>query len=421
MKYFTIFYLIALFFFPNIFGDRRFDIYLSILIIPVLFLFLKHNRDLLNKILPLILVAVIFLSFSTFSYLLFIKGKTNSSFYSTLIIFQGLFRFFIVLYFFILIFSNNILSFHWVIKFLIIGLFYIILIGVLQYLFPSVNELIVKHYMSSLEFQNTEDLFYENNLRPFSTVSNPATFSLIILIFIAINNNYYSFLSKRQKIISILFVLIAIYIGLVGGSKTFYLGIVIYGIYYLFTRRTLQSAFTVLIFSAILIVSIYYILRVLNIPYVNRLFTNWMAIGPSYAFQTRFGEEGFLLKTIKLLKNSYFIGTGLLKDENAFYGDNLYILLVLRFSFLGMILFIGIVVRWFLKFYKQAKENGDMLLMMVSDSIAIYFFTGMGCASMFSDRGMEFFVILLAIGIVKLYWYKNKENSQFHEDFTYNP
>lgn len=133
---------------------------------------------------------------------------------------------------------------------------------------------------------------------------------------------------------------------------------------------------------------------------------------------TRLGAEGMLtINTLPYLEKTFFLGSGLFDATNVFYGDNLYTMFLLRFSFIGVLGFIFYFFYFIVQLRKQYAYNHDIISIAISHIFVLMLISGIGYPSIMTARVSELFAVWWAIGIYILY---SKGGILHNENLTYN-
>jgi len=286
--------------------------------------------------------------------------------------------------------------------------FILLLIGFIQSLSPSLNNFINSLYGSTYKKELLTAISSQENYRLTSSVGHPSGLGLVALITVAIAYNTLK-LSKvgLHKLVFFSTLLFACYMGIISGSKVFYMGFLIYFVYVLANKKTILVLILAMVLLFFYLGELIFYIDNFQLTYIYQLITSdgFFAI-----LETRFGSNGLLTEeTLPFLLNTYFLGSGLFDSENAFYGDSLYLVLVLRFSFIGLLVFLCYFLYFIYKLPKLVRMRNDPVLLGISHVFFLILIAGIGYPTFFSARVFELLCILWAIGVYSIYYGRIKK------------
>jgi len=411
IKYILLFYILVLPITPIVFSNIRLDYFIFFLLLS----FLPFIKLLLSGLQLFIVPGILILLITSY----FLISGQSAAVSQLFINFFGFFRIAIIFLVVVYLLNTHTIKKEQLFNYSIVSLFLIAILALFQSIFPSFNDFLLHNYTSTYKINLMEAILSQSHYRLTSTIGHPAGVGLATLIMFSISLNYILIRKKLNcasyRLLYILPMLISLYVGMISGSKVFYIGIILLIIYVSIERKTFLSMIFFIIFIMIFLKKILFLFGNEQSIYVYNLISE---NGIFSILNTRFGEEGLLTThTLPYLEKTFFLGSGLFDATNVFYGDNLYFMLMLRFSFIGVLGFILYFLYFIIQLRKQYIYEHDIVSLAISNIFILMLIAGIGIPSITTARISELFAVWWAIGFYIIHF--NKRNLH-NENLTYN-
>ena len=392
-KYFFILYILIIPLAPTISAGLRLD-YSFIFIFIVFLLYAKLK---LVTLYPIIFAGLL----SILSTSLFIFSGHSAEIYQLLINFFGLVRVALIMLIGFHLLNTRIVGVESLYNYAIISLTLLVIIAFLQKLYPSLNDILVKYYSNEYRDEQLGVIFAADNIRLTSTVGHPSGVGLATIILFASFLNRITNSRNNYRFLYVILMFLSVYVGVYSGSKIFYLGIIIYLFYVSIEQRAYKFLTILLLFISFFLYQFILLIDIVQLEYIYNFIIDNGVFG---VLATRFGEEGLLTtSTLPFLYKSYFLGSGLFDAPSVFYGDSLYLMLTLRFSFIGALVFTIYFIYIIYKLKKFFFIERNTIALAISHIIVLFLLSGIGSVSIFISRISELFAVFWAIGLFIIY------------------
>lgn len=405
IKNIFIFYILLIPIAPVIFSNIRFD-YIIFLILACLLPFIIYKINfkffspfIAGGILSLLSSAVFVLS-----------GQIGDVSYLFINLFAYI-RIVVIVIFSLYFLNSQTIQKEKLFQYFLISLSLLVLIAFIQSMSPNFNQLLTQYYASEYKIDLFDAIFAQENYRLTSTIGHPAGIGIAAISLFAVSISFLLFnkYKIRQLYIYIFLMFLALYVGISSGSKLFYVALIIYIFYIAIEQKAFVSVILILLLGAIFTEQIVYLLSNDHLTYVYNLIkeNGFFAI-----LETRFGAEGLLTtETLPYLFETMFVGSGLFNASGVFYGDNLYFMLILRFSVIGMLGFLFYFIYFIFKLHKQYVYNKQPMTLAISHIFFLMLIGGVGLPTLITTRISELFAVLWAIGIYIIHTESRKVTS----------
>lgn len=368
-------------------GSVRVDAVFALLILcPVLLILLYVFRqiDLFWYLLlfPLLLLPIIV----SFLYIVFFNCKFE---FAALVQALGIVRLFVVGIFFQYMLSFSVLKSKEVFNVIRLSLFFIILIGLGQFFSPTIKEITLNLYLSSVRDLSTYNIL--DAFRITSTLGHPSIFGLACILFLVLTLEHFT--SNKPSFAAVLLPLVGVVAGLLSFTKSFILGLFLLMFYYLIVTK--KFLIKTVVTSLVLFLSLTFYLLSNFFDLGRQLLGTVMSDGLFVAsLGSRFGDDGILKHTYRFWADTFFLGSGFNIVPNLFVGDNLYLSLAIRGSIFAVLAFILIFCYFFIFSFRKYGLVG-----VYTDSFLVYLVLGIGTNTITSTRLGEYFFIIIALFI----------------------
>lgn len=233
VKYVLLAYMLILPITPIVFLNIRLDYFVFSLLLAF-FPFIKLSfTGLYLFIVPAILTLI------TSSYFIFSgqSGEISQLFIN----FFGFFRIFILVMVAFYLLKSRAIQKEKLFVYTIISLSMLVFIAFYQAISPSFNDFLLHYYTSTYNMTLMETIVSRSNYRLTSTIGHPAGVGLVTVILFSISLNY--ILVKKDlynlswQYLFILLMLASLYVGMISGSKVFYVGVIFLIVYIAIERK----------------------------------------------------------------------------------------------------------------------------------------------------------------------------------------